>query len=310
MLSIIVPVYNVEEYLDECIQSILNQTYNDIELILVDDGSSDRSLEICQNYGKKDFRVRVMMQSHKKAAAARNTGIRAARGEFITFVDSDDYIDTMAYERLIAIMKDKKLDVIRGSYCIEENKKYRNDVKREKIEKYTMSGSQYFNEVYGNNLYCVHVGIGIYRRQYILDNDLFFYEGITHEDELWIPRMVIHANKICHVDDYFYYYRYREGSVMRRKNLTQNGIDCVKVSYELAKEMVPKESKKIWNDNVLGKYFFGFTWGKMYRKEYRKRLSKKFVIKHISSAKNAIRAGIYLINLRLFYLINKKLCNL
>lgn len=310
MLSIIVPVYNVEEYLDECIQSILKQSYNDIELILVDDGSSDKSLVICQDYEKKDTRVLVLKQSHKKAAAARNTGIRAAKGEYITFVDSDDYIDTTAYERLITIMETKNLDVIRGSYCIEVNKMYKNDVQREKISKDVMSGPQYFNEVYGKNLYCVHVGIGIYKREYIIANNLFFYEGITHEDELWIPRMVLNAQRICHVDDYYYFYRYREGSVMRRKDHTQNGIDCVTVAYELAKESVPVESRKIWNDNILGKYFFGFTWGKMYRRKYRDRLSRKFVIRHVSSVKNAVRAGIYLLNLKLFYFMNKKICNL
>lgn len=310
MLSVIIPVYNVEDYIDDCIQSIVGQSYTDLEVILIDDGSSDKSFEICQKYAERDPRVHVLKQEHKKAAAARNTGIRAATGEYITFVDSDDYIEKNAYKRLLTIMKEKNLDVIRGSYCIEENNVFKNDIRRESISKKIMDGPSFFNEVYEKNLYCVHVGIGIYKRDYIISNNLFFYEGITHEDELWIPRMLIKANRIVHVNDYFYFYRYREGSVMRKNDLTQNGLDCVKVAYELAKENVPKISKKSWNDNILGKYFFGFTWGKMYRKDCKDMLSNQFVIKHVSSLKNAIRALIYMVNLKLFYYLNKKICNL
>lgn len=310
MLSVVIPVYNVQDYLTQCIESVLNQTYQDIEVILVDDGSTDRSLSICKSFEQKDKRVHVIQQEHKKAAAARNMGIRLAKGEFLTFVDSDDFVDLTAYDKLLKIMQENKLDVIRGSYRIEKNGCYCDDIARKQIGRDVMSGAAFFNCVYGKNIYCAHVGIGIYRTNYIRDNNLYFFEGITHEDELWIPRMVVHANRIQYVDCYFYYYRYREGSVMRKKDHTQNGVDCVTVAYQLAKETVPKQCRRAWNDNILGKYFFGFTWARMYRAEYRKGLSSWFVVKHVSSFKNGIRACVYLISYKLFYILNKKACKL
>ena len=109
-ISIVVPIYNVEKYLKKCVESILNQTYKNFELILVDDGSPDRCGEICEDLKKKDLRIRVIHKENGGLSSARNAGIDVAKGEYIGFVDSDDYIEPFMYEKLVnAVVKDNCL---------------------------------------------------------------------------------------------------------------------------------------------------------------------------------------------------------
>lgn len=122
MLSIIVPVCNTVSYLPRCIESLQQQTIHDFEILLVDNGSADASLSICQAYAKQDARIRVFEESRKGAAYARETGIRAARGEFLTFVDSDDWIDADMYEQMLAEMKaEEATDIVVGGFVKNVN---------------------------------------------------------------------------------------------------------------------------------------------------------------------------------------------
>ena len=118
-LSVIVPVYKVEKYLRRCIDSILEQNYRDIELILVDDGSPDWCPEMCDQYQKKDKRVRVIHQKNSGVAVARNAGMRMATGDYITFVDSDDYIDREMYVSMFEIIEQYQCDVVMCD-CVKE----------------------------------------------------------------------------------------------------------------------------------------------------------------------------------------------
>ena len=115
-VSIIVPIYNAEKYMEKCIDSILNQTLNDIEVILVNDGSSDNSATIADNYAKNDLRVRVIHQRNSGPSVARNNGIKLATGKYIGFVDSDDYIENTMYERLFNIANDNQVQVAMCNY--------------------------------------------------------------------------------------------------------------------------------------------------------------------------------------------------
>ena len=105
LISIIIPIYNVEKYMEKCLNSVVNQTYNNIEIILIDDGSKDKSREICDNYAKKDNRIKVVHKENNGVSSARNTGIDMSKGKYITFIDSDDYIDTDYIETLYKISK-------------------------------------------------------------------------------------------------------------------------------------------------------------------------------------------------------------
>lgn len=106
LVSVIVPVYNVEKYLDECVRSIMNQTYQNLEILLIDDGSTDRSPEMCDTYARQDSRVKVIHQHNQGLSAARNTGMNSMKGEYFGFVDSDDYIEPTMYEKLLAPMNE------------------------------------------------------------------------------------------------------------------------------------------------------------------------------------------------------------
>lgn len=114
MISVIVPVYKVEKYLRRSIESVLNQTYTDLEIVLVDDGSPDQCGMICDEYAQKDSRIRVIHKENGGLSSARNAGIKIAKGEYITFLDSDDYIENDAYETLINVAANTDADVIEG----------------------------------------------------------------------------------------------------------------------------------------------------------------------------------------------------
>lgn len=116
LISVIIPVYNVEQYLEECIDSILSSTYQNLEIILVDDGSPDRCPQICDDYAKKDTRIRVIHQRNQGLSAARNAGLQIATGMYIAFVDSDDVISPVLYEKLVAVMQKENADLVACEY--------------------------------------------------------------------------------------------------------------------------------------------------------------------------------------------------
>lgn len=136
-LSIIMPVYNGEQYLNYSIQSVLNQTYKDYELILVDDGSTDHSLEICEKYQSKDERIRVISQENKGISGARNAGIDIATGKYITFMDNDDVIQPEMYEIMLKYMVSDGLDLIMCGAVRTENYNFLNVVDQYEICKLT-----------------------------------------------------------------------------------------------------------------------------------------------------------------------------
>lgn len=119
MISVIIPVYNSGKYLNKCIESILMQTFNDLEIILVDDGSTDNSLEICNEFARVDQRIVIIQQNNQGVASARNSGLRIARGEYISFVDSDDYIEETMYEKMSKIINQYHCDIVMCD-CVKE----------------------------------------------------------------------------------------------------------------------------------------------------------------------------------------------
>lgn len=236
MVSIIIPVYRVEKkYFDECMASVLGQTYEDIEVLLVDDGALPELAQACDEYANADNRVRVFHQENKGAAAARNLGLDNAKGDYITFVDSDDYISKdniqKAYDR---ITSDNLQVLLWGSYkCYGERHEkympYTADVKEfSELEKRdlmlkTMVGYLPFYKEPAS-----HFGSGsccskMYRRSFLNDNNLRYPEGIKRaEDVNFNIRVFDRAEHIGYLNEHFYYYRqlsdsatytYRQGGI-------------------------------------------------------------------------------------------------
>lgn len=222
MLSIIVPVYNTEKYLSECIDSILEQSYGDFELILVDDGSKDASFEICKLYQQKDARVKVYHKENSGVSAARNFGLSVARGEYISFCDSDDVLKPQLYEMLLDALKKHHVDRVCGGYeylypdghrlyC--KGRKADGIYKREEllpsmIDDGTLSGFLFSG-----------VNNSIFKKCIIDSNHLMFDETIKYnEDSLFSFQYAVHSNCLyCLQSEALYLYRQHEDSSTRKR---------------------------------------------------------------------------------------------
>ena len=200
IISIIVPVYNVENYLNRCVNSILNQTYKNIEIILINDGSIDKSGDICDYYAQKDNRIKVIHQKNSGVSVARNTGLDIAVGEYITFVDSDDYIEPNYCEILLDVLNKNNADV---AYCSDFSNQHI-DINKEFIWK-----SKEYDPVYKTPNYVVWGAL--YRREVIqnirFDNDLY-----VGEDAYFFAKVVKKSNIIVHIDNPLYHYIYYPNS--------------------------------------------------------------------------------------------------
>lgn len=210
-ISVIIPVYNVENYLAECLDSVCAQTLNDLEIICINDGSTDKSSDILADYAKKDSRIKVITQELKGVSAARNVGIKAALGEYIAFVDSDDRISENFYEVLYTAAIKENADICGcGFKIIKKNKE-------KKRLKYNKSGEAYsLNEkfkLFGMPLYN-YVWNKIYKRQMLLDAGVYFEEGRIHEDRVWSCLIMKASGKAIVVPDVWYFYRLRQQSLV------------------------------------------------------------------------------------------------
>ena len=223
VVSIIVPVYKVEQYLSFCMDSLLQQTYPYLEIILIDDGSPDRCPEICEDYAKKDQRVQVIHQKNDGLSAARNTGIRAATGKYILFVDSDDMILQDACEVLVKKAEEYSADIVVGNYCwFDEtgNRAYAcENVYGYEMFETVVDGQKFLLAQLQHVKYKSMVWSKLYRREFLLCNALYFLEGILQEDEEWTPRVFCVAERVVQEEKVFYQYRIRKQSIMTNSAL-------------------------------------------------------------------------------------------
>ena len=240
--SIIIPVYNVEPYLRNCLDSVLAQTYADWEAICINDGSTDGSLAILKEYTANDSRFQIIDQSNKGLSAARNAGIREAKGEYIFLLDSDDWTVPDALERLGRHIAGQDMVCFTGQKYNEEDNTY---LPSDMLSSATYaSGMAYYNEnalkSYVFPFVCAV--LRLYKRTFLLEHNLSFKEGIYHEDNLFTPIACYYANKVTVIPNSLYIYRIRENSIMttdQPKRLT----DMVYVANSLADFFVPKKIK-------------------------------------------------------------------
>jgi len=307
--SIIVPIYNTEKYLDKCIKSVLNQTMSDYELILIDDCSTDDSLTIACKYKSEHIKV-LKNVSNSGLSETRNLGIKNASGDYIVFLDSDDYIEKTALLSLNKLVCENEFpDVVytgfieeRGSktvkkygYASEPNKKYsRYDFLRSELEKRTLYAAACF---------------GIYKRELLVDNNLFFKTGIYHEDELWTPQ-VINKSKYIYLSDLAYYhYIRRDDSITKVKDKTQNGIDLINSCYDLIKlfcEMDDAYLKKLMDNHIAMLYMKAMCRGRLYRKEYIGLIDRKLPIRYAYILMDRIKAILFFVSPYCYYLLDRK----
>ena len=221
-VSVIIPAYNVEEFLPECIESVINQTLKDIEIVCVNDGSPDSSLSIIEAYAEKDNRISVISQRNGGLSAARNIGTRCSRGEYIYYLDSDDYILPQTLEKLYDCSIENDLDILMfGAESFFENNEikkanmnYVNYYKRENLFSQPVSGDVMFKTLLDKNLFRSSVPLQFFKRDFFLKTGIEFKQGIYHEDELFSALILVQAEKTMCITDEFYMRRVRGDSIM------------------------------------------------------------------------------------------------
>ncbi|MEE0930952.1 MAG: glycosyltransferase [Acutalibacteraceae bacterium] len=210
LISVIVPIYKVEDYLKRCVDSIINQTYNNLEIILVDDGSPDNCPQICDNYAKQDSRIKVVHKKNGGLSDARNAGMKVATGEYISFIDSDDWIDLNTYMLTVEKMIETNSDI--GAFniiLVYDDKEISPDLSQE-FE--VMNSEQAIETTIDNIKVRTPVWNKIYKKDLL--KDLEFKKGKLNEDEFFTFRVLDKANKIVYLHRQNYYYYQRATSIM------------------------------------------------------------------------------------------------
>lgn len=201
LVSVIVPIFNTEQYLDRCLISIIGQTYSNLEVILVDDGSTDRSAKICEEYEKKDYRIIVLHQVNQGASFARNTGLDAAHGDYILFVDSDDWIENDMVENLINDIQDHEVDMVISQVPLDK-----------KISKNMLIDKMEALPILLNGTWWGPVG-KLFKKNSI--NDVRFPKATISEDYVFMMHTILNSNRIYYEPNCFYHREIRKGSLSR-----------------------------------------------------------------------------------------------
>ncbi|OUQ07667.1 hypothetical protein B5E92_06690 [Erysipelatoclostridium sp. An15] len=215
LVSIIVPVYNVEKYLSECIESLINQTYKEIEIILIDDGSTDFSGKICDDYSKKDQRIKVIHKNNEGLSQTRNMGIEIAIGNYICFVDSDDIVSPRYCEILYNLLNDTNYDFsVCNTYRFIDGEKI--ELLNNKNLTTVISNRDYFsNQI--NKKTEFGVWNKLFKKQSL--NNIRFKKNKLHEDVIFSADLFINlSNGVIITDSQLYYYRQRENSIVHSKS--------------------------------------------------------------------------------------------
>lgn len=237
LVSIIVPIFNVEDYLRECLDSICKQSYQNLEIILVDDGSTDSCNSICDDYSIIDKRINVIHKKNGGLSDARNTGMLYATGKYIYFCDSDDFLRDDAIEYLVDAAEGSNADIVLfDSYVIKgrdfdsKNKSYTRSIKYPSGKGESVAFLMLVNDEY---IPCVQ--LCFYKSEYILTNHLSFYKGIVGEDELFSFYSLIRESHVIHINESLYYHRLRPGSIMttRYEKMVGRFNDYCTIAYEM-----------------------------------------------------------------------------
>lgn len=238
LISIVVPVYNVEKYLDRCVESIVNQTYQNLEIILVDDGSNDNSGVKCDNWKRNDNRIVVIHKENGGQAEARNLGLQIAKGNLIGFVDSDDYIDKSMYDSMFRVLVENDSDIVECNM-----KRFHNQDDNCSVsgsgEVIVMNREKAMKDfLLEKHLQCTVPNMLIKSE---IAKGVLFDVGKTHEDILWPYRVYLASDKVVYIDLTLYFYFQRANSTMNSDYSEKrfDGLDALKIRADLIKNDYP-----------------------------------------------------------------------
>lgn len=239
LISIIIPVYNVEPYLQECVDSVLQQTYKNLEVILVNDGSTDLSGQICDEYIEKDPRVKVIHKENGGLSDARNAGFESATGEYTYFLDSDDFIADTAMEECLIIARKEQADFVffdGVNFFEREIDKETWKYSYARKDKYTTDkGYKVLSELNSRAEYTPLVQLLFIRTRYIHEHGFQFYKGILHEEHAYTLSLYLYASNVAHINKALFYRRVRPNSIMTSQVSAKNFIGRYTACCEMFK---------------------------------------------------------------------------
>jgi glycosyltransferase involved in cell wall biosynthesis len=307
-LSFVVPVYNVEPYLERCVNSLLAQGEGEYEILLVDDGSTDQSGAMCDRYAEQDVRIRVFHKENGGLSSARNYGLKRAGASYVVFVDSDDYVSSEMY----AVLK-RTVQAYPGTDVIhfgglEECGNHTDAIRNQTPDQRTvLNGHDYLVNRYQQRNLDIQAWLYAFSRDFLEKNNLHFQDGILHEDVEFTPRMLLAAERILDIPEDLYHYIVRENSISTSKKKHKNIQDLSATLYrqcELADRQEPQLRK--WMKNAaLNSYLNMIYEFRMDRKEYRKYVKKSFLLGKAATPWNHLRVLMCLINIHFYCWINE-----
>lgn len=254
-ISVIVPVYNVESYLSACLESLINQTYQQLEIILINDGSTDNCPKICDSYASKDSKIVVIHQKNVGLSGARNTGLRHATGDLISFMDSDDLLSLDYYQKLSDILLENKADIVECAYAKFETE---NDIT--KINQSSYKSAEIYKtekalELLMNEYIKQMVWNKLYRKEVI--KNILFPVGKINEDEYWSYKIFGNAKKIIKIHDILYFYRQQPESIMGKDYSLKrlDGLDALEERIQYMQMNFPELENLAIKKYCLGAIF-------------------------------------------------------
>jgi len=295
LVSVVIPVYNVEKYVARCIESVINQSYCNIEILIINDGSMDNSENICRIYQKQDDRIIYIYQENQGLAGARNTGIRHAHGTYIVFVDSDDYVATDYVKILYDLLKKYNADM---SICGHKKTLKDNEIIEKKIYPvYQYSGVELVRRMYEHNLLEINVAWNKMYRKDMFNNEQFPL-GKLHEDFVLNTKLMYYSKKIVYTYEPLYFYYQSPNSITRRV-ITKRNLDCLEQIEKRMDFYREVNEESLYNRTVLDlevltlKYYYlckrevpnSHLECKLIMQKYRKYLTEALSYKEISFAK-------------------------
>ncbi len=297
-VSIIIPIYNVEQYIEECLLSAMRQTLKQIEIICVNDGSTDDSIGIVKKYAKEDSRIRIVEKENGGLSSARNAGIDAARGEYILFLDSDDWILPETLEELYEIAAKNDLDnVYFNAEVFFDNEKiketesgYYNYYKRKGVYEGVYTGAELGEKIMRNGDFRPSACLQMPKRAMLQKYQIRFYEGIIHEDNLFTIQSMILEGKVMFIDKSYYQRRMRSDSIVTTQKGMRNAIGyytCMQETSIFIRDIELREEYYFEIENYL-------VWLKKKAIDYISGLSRQQVIEGLIGYSNEFKLNFML----------------
>lgn len=260
-ISIIIPVYNIEKYLSDCVHSVLAQSFDSLEIMLIDDGSTDSSGALCDGFAREHENIAVFHKENGGLSDARNYGLAQAKGEYVLFVDGDDLIFPEACAALYADASEHDADVVIGRARLSTPsgamERYERIAQRAFIMHRVYTGAEYLMGCLRRGALRVEAWRCLFRREFLLENDLRFKLGVAHEDEEFAPRVFLRTQRVVLTDFAFYYYMNdRAGSIMNSRN-PKKARDKMAIYGELLKlyrSVKPRALRRLLEDDISWKY--------------------------------------------------------